>query len=74
MRQFSTRKLTDDVIQQINTELLMTDWTDLHQLTTNTAYESFNKKIIEIIDKHGPLNTHMVANKTFQEKNGCIVY
>ena len=30
MRQFSTRKLTDDAIQLINTDWLMTDWTDLH--------------------------------------------
>ena len=33
----------------------MTDWNDLHQLTTNMAYESFNKKLIEIMDKHAPL-------------------
>ena len=41
----------------------MTDWTDLHQLTTNMVYESFNKKLIEIMDKHAPLKTHMVTNK-----------
>ena len=45
MRQFSTRTLFYDGIQQINTELLMTDWTDLHQLTSNMAYESLNKKL-----------------------------
>ena len=50
--------------QQINTDLLNTDWTYLHQLTTNMAYESFNKKkLIEITDKHASLKTHMVANK-----------
>ena len=41
----------------------MTDCTDLHQLTTNMAYESFNKKLIEIMGKHAPLKTHLVANK-----------
>ena len=41
----------------------MADWTNLHQLTTNMAYESFNKMLIEIMDKHAPLKTHMVANK-----------
>ena len=41
----------------------MTDWTHLHQLTKNMAYESFSKKLIEIMDKHAPLKTHMVANK-----------
>ena len=41
----------------------MTESIDLHQLTTNMADESFNKKIIEIMDKHSPLKTHMVANK-----------
>ena len=37
MRQFSTRKLTDDAIQGIKTDFLMTDWTDLNQLTSNMA-------------------------------------
>ena len=41
----------------------MTDWIDLHQLTTNMEYESLNKKLTEIKDKHAPLKTHMVANK-----------
>ena len=45
MRQFSTRKHSDDAIQQINTDLLMTDWNDLHQLTTDMPYESFNKML-----------------------------
>ena len=27
------------------------------------AYESFNEKLIEIMDKYLPLKTHMVANK-----------
>ena len=41
----------------------MTDWTDLHKLSTKMAYESFNKKLIEIMDKHAPVKTHMVVNK-----------
>ena len=55
MRQFSTRKLTEHSIQQINSDLLMTDWTHPHQLTTNMAYECFNKKLFEIMDKHAPV-------------------
>ena len=27
------------------------------------AYGSFKKKLIEIMDKHAPFKTHMVANK-----------
>ena len=41
----------------------MTDWTDIHQSTTNMAYKSFSKNLIELMDKHEPLKTHMEANK-----------
>ena len=54
MRQFRTRNHTDDAIEQINTDLLMTDWTDLHQLTTNMAHNFFNRMFIVIMDKHPP--------------------
>ena len=65
MRQFSIRKPTDDTIQRINNDLLITDWTYLHKLTTNMAYESFNKKLLEIMDIHVPLKLTWWPIKTF---------
>ena len=44
----------------------MTDWTNLHQLTSNMACESCNKKLIEIMDKHAPFKTYIMVNKMFQ--------
>ena len=46
----------------------MTDCTALHQLTTNMAYESFNKKVIEIMNKHAPLKAHKVAKNILREE------
>ena len=74
MRQFSTRKLTNNAIQQINADLLMTDWTDLHQLTTIMAYKSFNKKLNEIMDKHAPLKTHIVANNKHFKRRMDVMF
>ena len=59
----TTRALNDQKIKQLNEALNEQDWTKLHSMDLNEAYEQFHQTLQSVLDKVAPIKTLTISGK-----------
>ncbi len=60
---FTCRKLNEKAYQNIRNAVATIDWNYLHSLDTNSAFESFQQVLTDIIDDIAPLRSTSISRK-----------
>ncbi len=59
----SKRNFTETAIQNIKTDLSIISWDYLNDLDTESSFETFTKRVTDILDKHAPIVTKKIPPK-----------